>query len=182
MARVAASEDLQSKIYLIRDTQVLLDEDLADLYAVETKNLNKAVKRNSERFPKDFMFQLTTEEFDNLRFQNGTAIWRGRRTPPYAFTEHGVAMLSGVLRSKKAIQVNIALMRAFIAMRKTLLQNQDVLLQISHLDERVSTHDQQLEEVFSHIQNNQLSAVGSRRSASRVMVMFPRMSAGRTHL
>ena len=95
-------EIITSKIYLIRDKKVMLDEDLAELYGVTTGNLNKAVNRNIARFPEDFMFLLTKEELDNLIFQFGTSSWGGRRKPPYAFTEQGVAMLSGVLHSERA--------------------------------------------------------------------------------
>ena len=117
---------IQRKIYEIRGTKVMLDKDLAELYQVTTGNLNKAVKRNLKRFPPDFMFQLTKEEFDelnhNLIFQNGTSNWGGTRKLPYAFTEQGLAMLSGVLNSDLAIEVNIGIMRAFVAIRQGLPQ------------------------------------------------------------
>ena len=106
---------IQSKIYEIRGQRVMLDRDLAELYGVTTGNLNKAVKRNIERFPERFMFQLTEQEF--LIFQNGTSSWGGTRKRPYAFTEQGVSMLSAVLRSPTAIQVSIRIMDAFVAMR-----------------------------------------------------------------
>ena len=113
---------IQSKIYEIRGQKVMLDRDLAEMYQVTTSNLNKAVKRNIKRFPPDFMFQLTTEEFmqlrQNLIFQNGTSNWGGTRKLPYAFTEQGLAMLSGLLNSDIAIQVNINIMRAFVAVRQ----------------------------------------------------------------
>lgn len=108
---------IQSKIYQIRGLRVILDKDLAELYEVTTSNLNKAVKRNLDRFPSDFMFQLNNEEFD-LIFQNGTSSWGGTRKLPYAFTEHGIAMLAGLLNSKKAIDMNIQIVRAFIALRQ----------------------------------------------------------------
>lgn len=116
---------IQSKIYEVRGTKVMLDKDLAELYQVTTGNLNKAVKRNIKRFPPDFMFQLTTEEWDALRFQNGIIKkGRGEHTKylPYAFTEQGLAMLSGVLNSDIAINVNISIMRAFVAIRQGLPQ------------------------------------------------------------
>lgn len=117
---------IQSKIYEIRNTKVMLDKDLAELYQVTTGNLNKAVKRNIKRFPPDFMFQLTSEEFtelqQNLIFQNGTSNWGGTRKLPYAFTEQGLAMLSGILNSDIAINVNISIMRAFVAIRQGLPQ------------------------------------------------------------
>lgn len=114
-------DELRTRIHEIRGVQVMLDKDLAELYGVEVKNLNKAVKRNIDRFPPDFMFQLTKEELNTLRFQNGTLkAGRGEHTKylPYVFTEFGVTMLSSVLRSEIAIQVNIRIMRAFVAVRK----------------------------------------------------------------
>ena len=110
---------IESKIFTIRNQSVMLDRDLAELYGVTTGNLNKAVKRNSERFPNDFMFQLSKEEFD-LIFQNGTSSWGGTRKMPYAFTELGVAMLSSVLNSKTAIQINMAIMRTFVVVRQVI--------------------------------------------------------------
>lgn len=119
-------EEIRNRIYDIRGRQVMLDKDLAELYGVEVKNLNKAVSRNIERFPTDFMFQLTKEEYDFLRFQNGT-IKKGRgehsKYLPYVFTEQGVAMLSGVLRSPIAVEVNIRIMRTFAAVRQYLAQS-----------------------------------------------------------
>lgn len=116
-------EEIRARIHTIRGKQVMLDKDLAELYGVETKNLNKAVSRNIERFPDDFMFRLTKEEYDFLRFQNGTIkSGRGEHSKylPYVFTEQGVAMLSGVLRSPIAIEVNIRIMRTFVAVRQYL--------------------------------------------------------------
>lgn len=115
-------EEIRTKIHEIRGRQVMLDKDLAELYGVETGALNRAVKRNIERFPSDFMFQLNKEEHSNLKCQIGTSSWGGARTLPYAFTEQGVAMLSGVLRSPIAIQVNIRIMRTFVAVRQYLAQ------------------------------------------------------------
>lgn len=115
-------QTIQGKIYEIRGQRVMLDRDLAEMYQVTTGNLNKAVQRNIKRFPLDFMFQLTKEEFEelkaNLIFQNGRSNWGGTRKFPYAFTEQGLAMLSGILNSDIAIQVNINIMRAFVAMRQ----------------------------------------------------------------
>ena len=108
---------IQNIIYEIRGLKVILDKDLAFMYEVSTGNMNKAVKRNADRFPDDFMFQLTNEEFD-LIFQNGTSRWGGTRKLPYAFTEHGVAMLAGLLNSSKAIEVNIMIVRAFVTLRQ----------------------------------------------------------------
>ncbi len=154
---------IENKIYEIRGQRVMLDFDLAEMYGIETKNLNKAVKRNIERFPSDFMFQLTNTEakvlINNLRFQNGTSNMGGTRYAPYAFTEQGVAMLSGVLRSPQAIEVNINIMRAFVRMRQYLLthapkQELDELRQrIEYLEEDISSdrdsYEKQFDELFS---------------------------------
>ncbi|BFK95021.1 ORF6N domain-containing protein [Alistipes onderdonkii] len=122
---------IQSKIYEIRGQRVMLDRDLAELYGVTTGNLNKAVKRNIERFPERFMFQLTEQEF--LIFQNGTSSWGGTRKRPYAFTEQGVSMLSAVLRSPTAIQVSIRIMDAFVAMRNYITTTSTITAELSEI-------------------------------------------------
>ena len=132
--------------------KVLLDADLAELYQVTTGNLNLAVRRNKERFPPDFMFQLTKAEFDNLRLQIARASWGGRRTPPYAFTEQGIAMLSSVLRSKRAIQVNIAIMRTFVRLRQLLASHEDLARQLEGLRWKQEEQGQQIQAVFQTIQ------------------------------
>ena len=114
---------VESLIRVIRGQQVMLDRDLAELYGVETRRLNEQVKRNIERFPEDFMFQLTQNEFDNLKSQFATSSWGGVRKLPYAFTEQGVAMLSGVLKSPTAVEANIRIMRAFVSMRHFMVNN-----------------------------------------------------------
>ena len=136
-------ENIQSKIFVIRGKKVLLDRHLAELYGVTTKNLNKAVKRNIERFPDDFMFQLTAEESNSSRFQIGTLNKRGHNVKylPYAFTENGVAMLSSVLRSPKAIQVNIEIMRVFTRLREILLTHKDLKRKIEILERKYKNHD-----------------------------------------
>lgn len=143
---------IQSKIYELRGQKVMLDKDLAELYEVTTSNLNKAVKRNIKRFPEDFMFQLTQVEFEelksNLIFQNGTSNWGGTRKLPYAFTEQGLAMLSGLLNSDIAIQVNINIMRAFVAVRKMTAAN-PVVLRLSTLEKNFEELKQDLEEIFT---------------------------------
>jgi hypothetical protein len=140
----------EHKILLIRGHKVMLDADLAALYGVETKNLNKAVKRNLERFPSDFMFQLTLEETLALRFQFGTSKEGrgGRRYLPYAFTEQGVSMLSSVLNSPRAIQVNIAIMRAFVKLRELLATHADLARKLAAMEKK---HDQQFKIVFDAI-------------------------------
>ena len=128
---------IQNLIYEIREHKVMLDSDLAQLYGVLTKNLNKAVKRNIERFPQDFMFQLTKEEYQNLRFQNGTSklTHGGRRFMPYAFTEQGVAMLSSILESKQAIAVNIQIMRTFVQVKQFALEHKDLTKRFAELEQ-----------------------------------------------
>lgn len=142
---------VQSKIYEVRGQQVMIDKNLAELYQVTTGNLNKAVKRNIKRFPSDFMFQLTSEEFEvlksNLIFQNGTSSWGGVRKLPYAFTEQGLAMLSGVLNSDIAIEVNINIMRAFVAVRQ--LISTSPVDRMSNLEQEVQNLKAYLEEAFA---------------------------------
>ena len=124
-------EQIQEMIYVIRGQRVMLDSDLAKLYGVETKVLNQAVKRNLKRFPVDFMFQLSSEEHELLRSQFVTSTGRtGRRYAPYAFTEQGVAMLSGVLRSERAVEVNIEVMRAFVRLRRIITEHEELKLQL----------------------------------------------------
>lgn len=133
-------------VYLIRGQKVMLDSDLADLYGVPTKALNQAITRNLDRFPNDFMFKLTASEFQNLRSQIVTSSdWGGRRNPPRVFTEQGIAMLSSVLHSKQAIQINIGIMRTFVRLREMLATNED-------LARKVSRHDQEIATLFHHIQ------------------------------
>ena len=137
MEIIVQQETIERKIYLIRGIKVMLDSDLAELYGVETFNLNKAVKRNLDRFPSDFMFQLTKDEAISLRFQIGMSKVSGRggrRYLPYAFTEQGVAMLSSVLSSKRAVQVNIAIMRAFVMLREMLATNKDLARKIHEME------------------------------------------------
>ncbi len=144
-------EVVMTKIFIIREQKVMIDRDLAELYGVLTGNLNKAVKRNIKRFPEDFMFQLTKEEFDNLKFQFGTSSWGGTRKPPYAFTEQGVAMLSGILSSNRAINVNIQIMRIFTKIRKVLIDNLNVKLEIEEIKKKLKNHDKNIELVFTYL-------------------------------
>jgi len=139
---------IESKILILRGKKVMLDRDLAALYSVETKMLKRAVKRNIERFPDDFMFQLIKEEFDNLRCQNGTSSWGGQRYLPYAFTENGVAMLSSILNSKRAIQVNIQIMRTFTKIREMLATHKELRQKIGEIEKK---YDHQLKVVFDAI-------------------------------
>ena len=144
-----SSDTLTGSILVIRGHKVMLDADLAVLYGVETKALNQAVRRNMERFPDDFMFQLTSDEMENLRSQTVTASsWGGRRTRPYAFTEQGVAMLSSVLKSPRAIQVNIEIMRAFVRLRQMITSNADLARKLNALERK---YDGQFKIVFAAI-------------------------------
>ena len=141
-------ESIISKIYLVRGQKVMLDSDLAQLYGTVTRELNKAVKRNAKRFPDDFMFQLTAEEA-NLMFQNGTSSWGGRRTLPLAFTEQGVAMLSGILSSDTAIEVNIRIIRIFTRLREMLLTHKDILVKLEQLERQVTQNNEDIQTVFA---------------------------------
>ena len=148
-------ERISSKIYLIREEKILLDKDLAELYGVQTKHLIQAVKRNMSRFPHDFMFQLSKEEFKNLKSQIVTSSWGGRRYLPYAFTEQGVAMLSSVLNSERAVKVNIAIMRAFVKIRRILESNEQLAKKLKMLEietrEKFTKHQQQISLIFEAI-------------------------------
>ncbi len=176
-------QSIQNRIYNLRGERVMLDRDLASLYEIETKRLTEAVKRNSKRFPDDFMFQLTKEEYESLRLQFETLnsdeslrsqsatlkekdqylssqfvrmnTGRGQHSKylPYAFTEQGVAMLSGVLNSDKAISMNIAIMRAFVAIRKIVLQPNDIKEQLKEIKERIGEHDTQLNQIYDAMEN-----------------------------
>lgn len=139
---------IENSIFMIRDEKVMLDEDLALMYGVETKVLVQAVKRNIDRFPDDFMFQLSKDEFKNLRSQIVTSSWGGRRTPPFAFTEQGVAMLSGVLKSKRAVQVNVEIMRTFVKLRKMLASHKDLARKLETLEKK---YDSQFKLIFDAI-------------------------------
>ena len=133
---IAAVEQIESKMFLIRSQKVMLSMHLAELYEVEPRVLVQAVKRNIERFPEDFMFQLSPEEFTNLKSQIVTSSWGGVRTAPYAFTEQGVSMLSSVLRSERAIQVNIEIMRAFVRLRQMLASNAELSRKLITLEKK----------------------------------------------
>lgn len=146
--RLPVAEAIAGRIVMLRGERVLLDADLAELYGVETKLLNRAVKRNRQRFPGDFMFQLTEDEAGNLRYQNGTSSWGGRRYLPQAFTEQGVAMLSSVLHSKRAVMVNIEIMRAFVRLRRILATHADLSRKLAALE---SKYDAQFRSVFDAI-------------------------------
>ena len=181
-------QSIQNRIYEIRGERIMLDRDLAALYETETKFLNQAVKRNSKRFPKDFMFQLTNEEWESLRFQIDTleknnplrsqivTIKTGRgqhiKYLPYAFTEQGVAMLSGILNSDRAIKMNIAIMRAFVEVRKVLLKQSDLKEQLKEIRERMGEHDVQLNQIYDAMENLLDEKVAQRKWEERERIGF----------
>ena len=146
-------EVIMNKIYLIRGKKVMLDQDLAELYDVETKRLNEQVKRNLSRFPRDFMFQLNKVEFNDLKSQFATSSWGGRRTPPFAFTEHGVLMLASVLNSERAIQVNIQIVRIFTRMREMLASHKDILHRLEKIEHKLAEHDNQILVIFKYLKH-----------------------------
>jgi ORF6N domain-containing protein len=139
---------IEQRIFFLRKTKIMLSSDLAELYGVPVKVLNQAVKRNRERFPKDFMFQLTPTEFKNLKSQFVTSSWGGARSRPYAFSEHGILMLSSVLRSPRAIQVNIEIMRAFVRLRQMLASNLELAHKLEQLEKK---YDRRFKVVFQAI-------------------------------
>jgi len=160
------SKITEKRIFMIRGQRVMIDSDLADLYQVKTKELNKSMKRNSERFPTEFMFQITPEEFESLRFQIGTSKIEGRggrRTPPFVFTEQGVAMLSSILKSSLAIQVNIVIIKTFVRLRQIVGNNQEILKRLGDLEKESSHHKLRINEVFQTIRQLLEPAVKPRR-------------------
>jgi phage regulator Rha-like protein len=180
-------QSIQNRIYELRGERVMLDRDLASLYETETKVLNLAVKRNSRRFPEDFMFQLTKAEFELLRFQIETLEKAdhplrfqietskrrgGLRYLPYVFTEQGIAMLSGILQSDKAINMNIAIMRAFVEFRKALLMQTDLKQQLNEIKERMSSHDAQLNQIYDAIENLLDEKAAQRKWQARERIGF----------
>ncbi len=153
MGEIVHSEAISEKIYSIRGKRVILDTDLSSLYEVENKQLKRAVKRNIDRFPIDFMFELTKNEYDSIRRQTGT-LKRGTHSKylPYAFTEQGVAMLSSVLRSKRAVQINIGIMRAFVQLRQMVTENDALRYAIEGLEKRVSKNERSIDIAIKAIQ------------------------------
>lgn len=148
---VVLVEIIQNKIYLIRGQKVMLDRDLAQLYGVATAQLTRQVRRNIERFPNDFLIELTREEFNNLMSQFGTSSWGGSRKLPMAFTEQGVAMLSGVLHSSKAIQANIQIMRVFTKLREMMISHKDLARKIEDMERQLGDQDKKFVMVFDAI-------------------------------
>lgn len=148
-----SEEAIVEKIYIIRGQQVMMDKDLAEMYGVEVKRLNEAVKRNITRFPEDFMFQISKAEWQNLKSQFATSSWGGIRKLPYAFTEQGVAMLSSVLNSETAIQVNIQIIRLFTKMKQLILDNKDLWMKIEKIEQHLIKQDEEIKTVFAYLKN-----------------------------
>ena len=182
-------QSVQNRIYQIRGQRVILDKDIAFLYEIETKVLNQAVNRNIKRFPLDFMFQLTKEELELLRLQkkqvneltpnlrsqivtSSLESWGGNRYLPNAFTEQGVAMLSGIINSDKAIQMNIAIMRAFVELRRILLIKSDFKLQLDLIKDRLSGYDAQLNQIYDAIENIMDETVAKNKWDNRTRIGF----------
>jgi hypothetical protein len=173
-------EIIMSRIYLVRGKKVMLDMDLAGLYGVETKQLKRAVKRNTHRFPPDFMFGLSRDEFDNLRSQIGTSSssWGGTRYLPMAFTEQGVAMLSSVLNSEKAILVNIHIIRIFSKMREMIMAHKDVLEKLDQLEERLDDQDEKVLLIFEYLKQMEQTRQQQEKQAERKLIGFKREGGG----
>ncbi len=163
--------NIKNKIYAIRNIQVMLDSDLAKLYSISTKGLNQAVKRNNDRFPYSFMFQLTEKELKllrchfgstnnstNLKFQNGTSSWGGKRYLPYVFTEQGVAMLSGILKTKTAIEVSIQIIDSFVSMRRFLTKNAHIFQRLDNIEIKQLESDQKFKKIFDAIEDKDIKA------------------------
>jgi hypothetical protein len=167
-AGIVPGESIESKILLIRGKKVLLDRDLAELYGVPTKRLNEQVKRNIDRFPEDFMFQLSKEEFENWLSQIAitNSVKMGLRHQPYAFTEQGVAMLSSVLNSKRAIQVNIAIMRVFVKFKEMISTHKELMYKLAELERKVERHDGEICSIFEAIR--QLMAPSPEKPKRRI--------------
>ena len=142
---------IQRRIYLARGQKVMIDRDLAELYRVETKILNRAVKRNGTRFPDDFMFQLTAEETEDLRCQIGTSSWGGRRYLPYVFTEYGAVMLASVLNSKRAVDMSILVVRAFIMLREVMGTHKELARKVDNLERNQTEHGQSIAAIYGMV-------------------------------
>jgi hypothetical protein len=161
-----------NKIYLIRNERVMIDSDLAELYCVETRRLNEQVKRNIERFPPDFMFQLTTSEFENLKSQIATSSWGGRRSLPYVFTEHGVLMLTSVLNSDLAIKVNIQIMRVYSKIRNLLSTNNDLLIKYELLETKIADHDNSIILILDYLKKFEEIRQNEEEQKNRTQIGF----------
>ena len=156
-------ELIQKKIYIIRDEKVILDSDLAQLYGVETKRLNEQVKRNIDRFPDKFSFQLTKEEFDILKSQNATSRWGGVRKLPFAFTEHGALMVSTILNSKQAIKMSIFIIEAFVKIREMISSHKEILKRLEAIERKVGGHDKTIQQIIDAIKQLMMPEIKSKK-------------------
>ncbi len=168
-------EVIMKKIYMFRGSKVMLDRDLADLYEIEYKQLKRAVRRNISRFPEDFMFELSTEEFNNLRSQFDTSKWGGTRYVPMVFTEHGVIMLASVLNSERAIQVNIQIVRIFTRMREILASHKELLLKLEKIAHKLAEHDDQILVIFEYLKKLEQAKHQLMEQQNRKRLGFKRM-------
>ena len=148
---IISSEIISNKIYVIRNQKVMLDKDLAELYDVETKRINEQTKRNIDRFPENFMFQLTENEFEILKSQFATSSWGGTRKLPYVFTEHGILQLSNVIKSERATKMSIKIIEVFVSLRNFLTDNLTLKLDIEQIKKKLINHDKNIELVFSYL-------------------------------
>jgi phage regulator Rha-like protein len=173
MNQTLTERTIANRIYRIRGQQIMLDSDLATLYGVRTKNLNKAVHRNTERFPTDFMFRLSKSEYETLRFQSGT-LKRGQHTKylPYAFTQEGIAMLSSVLRSPRSIQVNVAIMRAFVKLRHAVLAHQGIARRVEKLEGKVDVHETDIRLIVKDIHDIKKTSSEIEQQPKRIKGFF----------
>ena len=169
---ILPDEVIMSKIYIIRNQKVMLDRDLAELYGVETRGLNQAVKRNENRFPSDFMFQLTESDFENLISQNVTSSWGGHRKLPFAFTEHGVLMLSNVLKSERAIKVSILIIRVFTKMREMLATHKEILQKLDELEKKYINHDEKFMLLFEYLKQFEKAKQEELEQRNRPLIGF----------
>jgi len=167
-------EIVMQKIYRIRGRNVMLDQDLAELYDVKTKRLNEQVKRNISRFPDDFLFQLNKEEFNDLKSQFATSSWGGRRTPPLAFSDYGVLMLSSVLNSDRAIKVNIQIIRIFAKMREMLMVHKDVVFQLEKIQKKLADHDNNILLIFEYIKKIEIEKKNKIEQQNRKKIGYKR--------
>ena len=165
-------ELIMNKIYLIREQKVMLDNDLAELYKVETRRLNEQVKRNIDRFPEDFMFQLDSVKFENLKSQFATSRWGGRRKLPFAFTEHGVLMLSSILNSERAIKVNIQIMRIYTRLRQMILLHKDILTRLHQIEQKLAGHDDNILLIFEYLRQLEQSRQQQDEKVNRKRIGF----------
>ena len=166
-------EVVMSKIYVIRGQKVMLDKDLSELYGVETKRLKEQVRRNIERFPEDFMFELTAEEYQTLKEQL-VQLGRGEHSkyPPFAFTEHGILMLSSVLNSDRAIKVNIQVMRVYVRIREMIMLNKDILKRLEGIERKLSEHDSQISVIFEYLKQLEKSKQQELEQKNRPKIGF----------